>query len=68
MKNGLTAFQYSGYPLTLANASKETSRRGGLTVVRKPKHETYCHQPMIRVHQMVQSPINWDVDWFGNYE
>ena len=54
--------QYSGYPLSVADLTK--LQRPKLSVVKNLNQET----TFVQESEITNDPINWDLNWFNNYE
>ena len=57
------AIQYSGYPLSVAELKQKPSKPG-MTVVKSVDDQTTS----VQKNRITNDPVNWDVNWFNNYE
>ena len=58
------AIQYSGYPLSVAEIKQKPSLKPGMSVV-KPLDD---HTTSVQKNRITNDPVNWDENWFSNYE
>ena len=54
--------QYSGYPLSVADLTKQ--QKSALTIVKTLNQET----TFVQENEITNDPVNWDLNWFSNYE
>ncbi|MGZ8537769.1 MAG: hypothetical protein ACXWV9_05855 [Flavisolibacter sp.] len=54
--------QYSGHPLSVADLTKQ--KKSPLTIVKTLNQET----TFVQENEITNDPVNWDHNWFNNYE
>ena len=59
------ALQFSGYPLRIVPDRKASVKRMPSNFM---VSKIVSSKLITQVNKLVNAPINWDVDWFQNYE
>jgi len=64
MKDQSQAIQYSGYPLSIADLTEKSKKKGEMAVVKTANDQTTS----VQENKISNDPKNWDFTWFNNYE